>query len=118
MIPSKDGSTSASLPRQFLRPLLFVALTTGSSYGYELTERLHDLGLSMIDTAAIYRMLRGMEHEQLVDSWWESSAAGPRRRVYQLTDSGLAAAGDHVKNLVAIRDLLGHAVSIAMEPSG
>ena len=71
-----------------------IALTTGPSYGYELTERLNAQGLHMIDTAAIYRMLRGMEHESLVESWWETSASGPHRRVYKLTAPGNAAAMD------------------------
>ncbi len=104
-----------SLPRQFLRPLLTIALTAGDSYGYELTERLHQLGLKMIDTAAIYRMLRTMEHEGLVESWWELSDAGPRRRVYELTESGRIRARESADDLASVRDLLDHAVGLAME---
>jgi len=106
--------TGPSLPRQYLRPLLTIALSTGVSYGYELTNRLHQLGLHMIDTPAIYRMLRTMEHEHIVESWWEASASGPRRRVYELTDAGEAAARGHADELAGIRDLLDNAVSIAM----
>lgn len=108
-----SGKPGSVLPRQFLRPLLMIALTSGSSYGYELTERLHDLGLHMIDTAAIYRMLRGMEHDSLVESRWETSASGPQRRVYQLTPSGHVAAHENVDDLLAIRELLDRAVSAA-----
>lgn len=112
-----DVRTGVSLPRQFLRPLLKIALTAGPSYGYELTERLHKLGLQLIDTAAIYRMLRSMEHERLVESRWESSDAGPKRRVYELTGRGEVAARDGATELAAIRDLLDHAVGITMDVS-
>lgn len=115
MTESPGASRPASLPRQFLRPLLNISLTAGPSYGYDLTARLHELGLQMIDTPAIYRLLRAMEHELLVESWWESSESGPRRRVYQLTRSGAAAAREHAHDLVRIRDLLDHAVDIAAE---
>ena len=114
MTNSPGTPPSGSLPRQFLRPLLTIALTGGASYGYELAERLHQLGLQMIDTAAVYRMLRTMEHERLVESWWESSAAGPRRRVYELTTSGSVAAQNHAHDLAEIRDLLDHAVNLTM----
>ena len=110
-----SAPASALLPRHFLRPLLTISLTTRPSYGYELTEQIHELGLHMIDTAAIYRMLRAMEHEGLVESWWESSDAGPRRRVYELTNSGHVSARDHTNDLAAIRDLLDQAVSIVKE---
>jgi len=108
----------ASLPRQFLRPLLTIALSTGASYGYELTDRLHQLGLQMIDTPAIYRMLRTMEHERVVESWWEASESGPRRRVYELTSAGFGAARRHAQDLSEVRDLLDEAVGIVMDLKG
>ncbi len=110
-----DSMTSPppGLPRQFLRPLLTIALTVGPSYGYELTERLNAQGLHMIDTAAIYRMLRKMERELLVESWWERSANGPHRRVHKLTPTGHEAALKHIEELSTIIDLLGQAVSSA-----
>ena len=115
MTDTPNPFPNSSLPRQFLRPLLIIALTAGNSYGYELTERLQRLGLHMIDTAAIYRMLRTMEHEGLVESWWELSDAGPRRRVYELTEYGSVEARESASDLAAVRDLLDHAVRLAME---
>jgi len=106
-------SVPIGLPRPFLRPLLMISLAKGPSHGYELTERLQTQGLHMVDTAAIYRMLRGMEHESLVESWWETSASGPHRRVYILTALGQAEARDQVKELTTIRGLLDEALSAA-----
>lgn len=107
----EPDQTIATLPRQFLRPLMCLALTSGRSYGYQLSERVVELGLQPIDTAAIYRMLRSMEHDGLVDSEWESSETGPRRRVYELTDDGHRAATRHAGELAALRDRLDEAIA-------
>lgn len=111
---SSGNASPVGLPRQFLRPLLMIALTSGSSYGYELTERLHDQGLHVVDTAAIYRLLRALEHESLVESWWEISDTGPRRRLYELTETGHCSAEDLKKELITIRGLLDQVVGPAV----
>jgi PadR family transcriptional regulator, regulatory protein PadR len=46
-------------------------------------------GLERTDPGGLYRTLRAMEQEGLVDSKWEESEAGPARRRYRLTDEGL-----------------------------
>ena len=68
--------------------MLLVALTDGSSHGYDLAERLWDFGLIGLDLAGVYRTLRVMEHEGLVVSRWEPSDLGPARRVYTLSGTG------------------------------
>jgi poly-beta-hydroxybutyrate-responsive repressor len=58
------------------------------SHGYDILERLEELGLGATDPGGLYRTLRAMEREDLVKSEWETSAAGPERRTYSLTDDG------------------------------
>lgn len=76
------------LPRNFLRPCLLLLLGEKPSHGYDLLSRLGDLGLRATDPGGLYRTLRAMEKEGLVDSRWETSQAGPARRTYEVAEEG------------------------------
>jgi poly-beta-hydroxybutyrate-responsive repressor len=77
-------------PRNFLRPCLLLLLRERSDHGYDLVNRLRQLHVVDGDAGAVYRALRGLERDDLVRSTWETSDAGPARRTYQLTHSGVA----------------------------
>lgn len=77
-----------SLPRTWLRPCLLLLLAEQPAHGYDLLERLADLGLDRLDPAGLYRALRAMEREHLVRSAWEPSSEGPARRTYTLSEQG------------------------------
>lgn len=76
------------LPRNFLRPCLLLLLGERPSHGYDLLERLEELGFRQRDPGLLYRSLRAMEQEGLVRSRWEASAIGPQRRTYELSEEG------------------------------
>jgi len=66
-----------------------VLLREESSYGYELMERLLEgFGFEQIRAGSLYRILRRMEQEGLCKSEWETSAGGPARRMYSITEDG------------------------------
>ena len=75
-------------PRNWLIAAALVALREESSYGYELMERLENLGFGEVNPGTLYRKLRQMEREGLCKSEWKTSTSGPARRVYSLTDGG------------------------------
>ncbi len=100
--PVFDGS----LPRSFLRSALHIALVPGPSHGYDMLEQVRSFGLSSVDLAGVYRLLRLMEREGAVTSEWEGSELGPPRRVYELSDIGLLAAEAHLRAIRAARDHL------------
>ncbi len=77
------------LPRNFLRPCLLLLIADAPSYGYDLLERLPEVGYRQVDPGGVYRALRAMEQEGLVESTWEPSDSGPPRRGYALTAEGL-----------------------------
>jgi PadR family transcriptional regulator PadR len=79
---------SGGLPKNFIRPCLLLLVGEESSHGYDLLERLRDMGLKRIDPGGLYRALRTMEQEGLLESSWEASDLGPPRRTYRLTDEG------------------------------
>lgn len=94
-------STEQLLPRNFLRPCLLLLLREQPSHGYELLERLRPLGLAGDDPGGLYRALRSLERDGLVRSGWASSAAGPDRRIYELTRAGMEELHRLAKSLAA-----------------
>ena len=92
-------SVSRILPRNFLRPCLLLLLLEQPAHGYELLERLRPLGPARDDPGALYRALRALEREGLVQSAWEASSGGPDRRVYELTRAGMEQLHEQAKSL-------------------
>jgi PadR family transcriptional regulator, regulatory protein PadR len=82
-----DCRCTGGQPRNFVLPCLLLLLREGPAHGYDLVEQLVPFGLSS-DPPVVYRNLRRMEAEGLVESAWDTSGKGPARRVYQLTGRG------------------------------
>jgi PadR family transcriptional regulator len=74
-------------PRNWLTPVTLVLLHEESSYGYELMERLEQFDFEQIRAGTLYRTLRQAEKEGLSKSEWETSEAGPARRMYSITEA-------------------------------
>ncbi len=84
------AAAPGAMPRDWLTPLVLLLLRQWSSYGYELMERLTTFGWQLINPGTFYRMLRQLEQEGLVTSQWETTQAGPARRMYAITAAGEA----------------------------
>jgi poly-beta-hydroxybutyrate-responsive repressor len=77
-------------PRNWLVPVILLSLREWNSYGYELMERAAAFGFEAMNPGTLYRTLRQMEREGIVESTWETSRGGPARRMYSITDAGRA----------------------------
>src|SRR5918997_279625 len=66
-------------PRNWLVPVILLSLREWNSYGFEA-----------MNPGTLYRTLRQMEKEGVVESSWETSRGGPARRMYTITDAGRA----------------------------
>ena len=77
-------------PRNYLHACLLLLIAESPAHGYDLVVRLADLGLDGMDSGAVYRALRTLNQEGLLESWWEESGPGPVRRRYRVSDSGAA----------------------------
>lgn len=82
-----DVRPEALQPRHFLQPCLLLLIKESSAHGYDLLERLGDFGFER-DPGSMYRALRQMEREGLVESEWTLSTEGRGRRRYRLTEAG------------------------------
>ena len=75
-------------PRNWLVPVILLSLREWNSYGYELMDRASKFGFEAMNPGTLYRTLRQMEKEGIVESTWETSRGGPARRMYSITDAG------------------------------
>ena len=82
-----DCRYTGGLPKNFLQPCLLLLLKEEPGYGYDLVTRLKELGIDD-DSAAVYQALRALEEKDAVYSYWNTSSAGPARRMYRLTPTG------------------------------
>lgn len=75
------------LSGRYTQPCLLLALSQKNSYGYELIDTIGKLG-AIPDASAVYRALRKMEDERLVESEWITEGPGPAKRFYKITKEG------------------------------
>lgn len=86
----KTGDTLEETGRvvdRLVSPTLLLLLHQKNSHGYELIEKLEELGMTP-DASVVYRQLRHLEKERLLRSAWDTSGPGPAKRVYKLTADG------------------------------
>ena len=77
---------------------MLLVLRDSPGHGYELLEQLQTLmPAERIDMGNLYRILRSLEREGLVDSTWHEGAPGPAKRIYVITPSGSRVLGQWVE---------------------
>jgi len=86
-------------PKNWLVPVVLLSLREWSSYGYELMGRARMFGFGATNPGTLYRTLRQMEKDGVVESSWETSRGGPARRMYAITGPGEACLGAWAKSL-------------------
>jgi PadR family transcriptional regulator, regulatory protein PadR len=76
--------------QRFLEPCLLLLLHRHEIHGYELLDSLHPFGFAEnpVDSSTVYRLLRSLEERGFITSRWDTSNAGPARRLYRLTAEG------------------------------
>ena len=110
-----------SLPRAYLRPVVLLLVSEGPTHGYELLEEVRRVGIRLPDPGGLYRALRAMEHDGLLESWWEASSSGPHRRTYVLTAIGQATLSVEIEamreRIALLSKLVDHADSFGLHRS-
>jgi len=90
-LAAKERSCDYSLHRvsRFIQPSILLFLSKSVSYGYELTEKLRDLGFDKdLDVGAVYRTLKILEKDGFVKSFWEEGKTKRPKRYYKITRQG------------------------------
>ena len=86
----QNGVGTEAWAKNWHVPVILLMLRGWNSYGYELMEKMSTFGLNAMNPGTFYRTLRQMEKDGVVSSNWDTSEAGPARRVYSITDAGEA----------------------------
>lgn len=93
--------------RRFLRPTILLLLAEEPVHGYELMNKLKELGVGRgADPSLVYRILRALEGSGLAESRLDDSGAGPARKVYALTPQGMEMLDLWMSNLDEVFELL------------
>jgi len=85
---SETGAGPSHPTGDMLNAQLLAMLKDWSAYGYELAQKLEQAGFGNYNKGTVYRALRQMEGMGLVSSIWDTSSAGPARRMYSMTHAG------------------------------
>ena len=83
-------------------------------YGFELAERLRaDTGGALdFKEGTLYPALHRLEEEGLVESFWQASPAGPKRRYYRLSPAGLDALAERRAQWIRLTEAVNGALGI------
>ncbi len=65
------------------------SLVEASNHGYALHDKFEKKGFLGINTGGMYRVLRALAEEGLIESHWNTPEKGPARRIYNITPAGL-----------------------------
>ena len=73
-----------------LKPFVLSILAEGENYGYAIIQRVKALTGGHIEwtTSTLYPVLHSLENKGLLQSEWQASEEGPRRKYYRLTPKG------------------------------
>jgi PadR family transcriptional regulator, regulatory protein PadR len=71
-------------------PLVLSVLEEGENYGYALIQRVRELSGGEIEwtEGMLYPVLHWMEKEKLIESEWQESESGRKRKYYRLRREG------------------------------
>ena len=89
-------------------PLVLGILAEGESYGYAILKQVNELSGGELEwtDGLLYPLLHRLERQGLVESAWEGSPGGRRRKYYRITDKGRAELADQRRQWLAVVDAL------------
>lgn len=101
----------SQLLKGVLSLLLLRLLAERESYGYEVVQRLQELGLSGIAEGSVYPALARLERESRVESRLIASRSGPARKYYRPTPAGRRALEDGTASWLSLAELVSPVLS-------
>jgi PadR family transcriptional regulator PadR len=100
------GDHDPQLLKGVLSLLLLHLLAERESYGYEVVQRLHALGLPDVSAGTVYPALSRLERERRLAARLVASDEGPARKYYRPTAAGLDALAAGTEQWTALAELV------------
>ena len=85
---------SSQMLKGTLEGCILAIICKEATYGYEISRQLADYGFGRITEGTIYPLLLRLEKNGLIRATYRASQLGPRRKYYELTDTGQEALTD------------------------
>lgn len=67
---------------------LLLVISSGETYGYEITEKLSEMGFLSIAAGTIYPILQKLERDGYIQGEMRKSSEGPKRKYLTITEKG------------------------------
>lgn len=81
------------VPTQMLKGILegciLKVISLNPTYGYEILQELEKVGFNNLSEGTIYPVLLRLEKNSWVNSFYQTSPLGPKRKYYQINPLGL-----------------------------
>lgn len=89
-------------------PLILSILSEGESYGYTIIQRVRELSDGEIEwtDGMLYPVLHRLEAQELLESRWEASEAGRKRKYYRLNAAGRKLLADQQQQWLTVNSTL------------
>ena len=86
------------------KPLILSILLEGKSYGYEIIQQVRELsnGQMQWKEGMLYPVLHRLEKQGLIDSEWQTSDSGRKRKYYYIKEEGHKALKAEKKQWMAV----------------
>lgn len=101
-------------------PLVLAILAEGDSYGYAILKQVRELSGGELEwtDGMLYPVLHRLERSGLIDSRWEETASGRRRKYYRITQAGREQLADERRQWQAVDETLRRLWSALAESAG
>jgi len=103
---NNNNEKNVTPSKHFILPFILLLLSRMSLHGYELIQKLQALGFQSVDQGNLYRLLRQLEKDNLVQSEWHTNESGPAKRCYSITDTGKGYLEGHAIQLEQYQSML------------
>ncbi|MBO8171953.1 MAG: PadR family transcriptional regulator [Bacillaceae bacterium] len=92
--------------------ILLSLLSEKEMYGYEMAERIEEVseGYLRFKEGTLYPALKKLELKGWVESYWQKSNEGPRRKYYRITQTGSRVLKDQQKEWSQFKQVMNRIV--------
>lgn len=80
---------SSQMLKGTLEGCILKVISMKETYGYEISQTLHEYGFSQISEGTIYPLLLRLEKQGLIEAQYRESLVGPKRKYFSITSKGL-----------------------------
>lgn len=93
----------SQLLKGILEGCILAVIQQQETYGYELSVKLQQFGLTDVSEGSIYPILLRLQKEKLIEGTFKKSESGPNRKYYHLTEDGKQALNEFITHWNAIK---------------